>query len=65
MSFKTYQTEYGFITIDTDTETPPVDYIAEFDVTPDDATLIQQGADIIVNDTNITVVAQALEGEIL
>jgi len=54
--FQTYQTEYGFITIDTHTETPPEDFIAgPFDNTLAEADVIQNGAIIEVVDDSLVV----------
>lgn len=48
---KTYQTHYGFVTIDSQTETPPEEYIAVFDNTELDEVKIRAGgADITVDD---------------
>lgn len=63
--FKTYQTYYGFITIDADTEQSPSDYSAVFDVTEDDAQIIKNGADISVDDTGLVITPQPLEGDIV
>lgn len=51
--YQTYQTEYGFITIDTQTEQPPEEFVAgPFDNTETEAQVIENGAIIeVVNDS--------------
>lgn len=45
--FQTYQMPYGFITIDTNTEQPPEEYLdGPFNVNLDEAAEIQDGANI-------------------
>ncbi len=61
--FQTYQTDFGFITIDTKTETAPENYIAgPFDVTIPEADMIQEGATIEVDGDSVNVY---LEAEVL
>lgn len=56
--YQTYQTEFGFITIDTKTETAPEEYIAgPFDVNIAEADLIKEGAVIEVIDGEAIVKA--------
>jgi len=59
--YKTYQTEYGFMTIDTRTETPPTDYIAVFDTTIAEADVIESGAIIQVDGDNLLITADERE----
>lgn len=59
--FKTYQMEWGFVTVDSQTEQPPEGYIAgPFDVTIDEADLIKDGASIEVVGDEVQVI---VEGE--
>lgn len=54
--YQTYQTDYGFITIDTTTEQPPAEYIAgPFDNTEEEATIIEQGAILEVEGDNLVI----------
>lgn len=53
--FKTYQMDYGFITIDTQTEQPPEDYIDVFDTTVAEADTIQNGAIIEVEGNGLVI----------
>ncbi len=63
---QTYQTEYGFITIDTETEQPPDEFISgPFDVNLDEADQIDQGADLEVTEDGLQITPQPLEGEVL
>lgn len=52
-----YQTEYGFITIDTNNEDAPTEFIAgPFMVNVSEADLIKDGAEIEVNEAGTDVV---------
>lgn len=49
--FQTYETSYGFCTIDTNSEEPPEEYISgPYDVNMSEAELIQDGAGIVIVD---------------
>lgn len=61
--FQTYQMPYGFITIDTNTETPPDEFIAgPFMVNIAEAEMIEEGATIEVVDDDVSVY---FEGEVV
>lgn len=54
--YQTYQTDYGFITIDTQTEAAPEDYISgPFDNTEEEAAIIEQGAILEVEGDNLVI----------
>jgi len=56
--YKTYQMDFGFITIDTQTETAPENYIAgPFDVTDVEAVQIEASAELAVDNDELTVVS--------
>lgn len=55
--YQTYQTEFGFITIDTKTESAPEEYVAgPFDVNMAEAELIENGASIERDGDQVVVV---------
>lgn len=54
--YKTYQFDWGFMTIDSQTEEAPKDYIAgPFNVTIPEAEMIEKGATIEVVDDQVNV----------
>jgi hypothetical protein len=54
--YRTYQYDWGFLTIDTQNETAPEGYTAEFQVNMEEAEQIEQGADIqIINDEAVVI----------
>ncbi len=55
--YKTYQMDYGFVTIDTQTEQPPENYIAVFDVSDVEAVKIEASAELAVDNDELTVVS--------
>lgn len=57
--YQTYQMSWGFLTIDTEAETPPDDFIAgPFDVNLTEAGHIQDGASIEIVDGQAIVTPQ-------
>ena len=62
--FRTYQYDWGFMTIDTREETAPEGYIAEFQVNIPEAELIQDGAEIEIVDNDLVITpAETIEEE--
>lgn len=61
-NYQTYQTDYGFITIDADIEVPPYDYIAgPFNIDPLEHIEVVKGAEIDINDAGTDVVITPVE----
>lgn len=61
--FQTYQMPYGFITIDTNTEQLPEEFVAgPFMVNVTEAEMIEEGATIEVIDDDVSVY---FEGEVV
>lgn len=53
--YQTYQMPYGFMTIDTQTETAPEEYIAVFDTTIPEAQVIENGAILEVVEDELVI----------
>lgn len=53
--YKTYQFDWGFMTIDTQTEDVPEGFTAEFDNTAKEAQIIENGAIIEVTDDGLFI----------
>lgn len=61
--FQTYQMPWGFVTVDTNTESAPEEFVAgPFMVNMDEAEMISQGATIEVVDDDVSVY---FEGEVV
>lgn len=56
--FKTYQYEWGFVTIDTKNETAPEGYTAVFEVNIPEAEQITDGAQLQVVDNELVITPQ-------
>lgn len=55
--YQTYQTDFGWVTIDTKTENPPENFIAgPFDVTMAETELIENAASIELNEDETEVI---------
>lgn len=59
--YRTYQYDWGFITIDTQNETAPEGYIAEFQVNLSEAELIEEGAQLEVVDDELVIIEEEKE----
>lgn len=61
--FKTYQMPWGFQTVDLSNGTPPDSFLAEFEITADDAALIEDGGTIEIIDGVAVVYPPIVLGE--